>query len=53
MTPDHAIAQAARLLEFAEAETDLAKMERWEHLADSWVNIAALLAEHVDARGPS
>lgn len=48
MTGQQAIANAARLLDHAELETDLSKMERLEHLADTWVNIAGLLAEHSD-----
>lgn len=38
-----AIANAGRLLEFAEMETDLAKMERYEKLGDSWISLASLL----------
>jgi len=38
-----ALADAARLLHHAELECDLAKMERIEKLADSWINIASLL----------
>jgi len=35
---------ASRILQHAEMETDLAKMERLEKLADSWVNMAAVLS---------
>lgn len=38
-----AFSDAARLLHNAELECDLAKMERVEKLADSWINIAAML----------
>ncbi len=37
------LAEAARLLHYAELETDLAKMERYEKLADSWIDIAMML----------
>lgn len=45
ITADMALANAARLLQFAEAETDMAKMERFEKLGDSWVSIAGLLIQ--------
>lgn len=45
MTFDEAIANAARLLQAAELETNLAMMERLEKLADSWVSIANLIRE--------
>jgi hypothetical protein len=38
-----ALANAARLLNHAELECDLAKMERYEKLADSWIGIASML----------
>ncbi len=38
-----ALANAARLLHNAEMETNLALMERLEHLADSWLAIASML----------
>ena len=38
-----ALETAARLLHHAELECDLAKMERYEKLADSWINIASML----------
>ena len=38
-----ALSNAARLLRYAEMECDLAKMERIEKLADSWINIASML----------
>jgi hypothetical protein len=43
MTFESALGNAARLLQGAEMETDLKKMERYEHLADSWVAIAGLI----------
>jgi hypothetical protein len=45
MTFEDAIANAARLLQAAEGETNLAVMERLEKLADSWVSIANLIRE--------
>lgn len=42
-TVDAALANAARLLQAAELETNHMTMERLEKLADSWVNIAGLL----------
>lgn len=45
MTFDQALANAARLLQAAEAETNLALMERLEKLADSWISIANLIRE--------
>jgi hypothetical protein len=42
---DRALANAARLLNAAEVETNLLLMERLEHLADTWVGIAGLLHE--------
>jgi hypothetical protein len=43
LTVDVALGNAARLLRNAEAETNLALMERIEKLADSWIGIAGLL----------
>lgn len=43
LTVDVALGNAARLLAFAEGETNLAAMERMEKLADSWTAIASLL----------
>lgn len=43
MTTDEALENAVRLLQAAEIETDLAKMERYEKLADSWIAVANLL----------
>jgi hypothetical protein len=43
VTFQSAVANAARLLNNAELECDLAKMERIEKLADSWISIAAML----------
>ncbi len=45
LTFAQALANAARLLNNAEAETNLMLMERVEKLADSWVNIAALILQ--------
>lgn len=45
LTFDEAMANASRLLINAETITDLALMERLEHLADTWVGIAALIHE--------
>lgn len=45
VSTDEALGNATRLLQMAEAETNLALMERLEKLADSWVQIAALLAD--------
>lgn len=45
LTVQVALANAARLLRDAEIETNLAMMERVEHLADSWLSMAALLAQ--------
>ncbi|WP_336214401.1 hypothetical protein [Nonomuraea sp. LPB2021202275-12-8] len=40
------MANATRLLNFAEVETtNMALMERLESLADSWLTMAALIAE--------
>ena len=44
MTSQSALVNAARLLHAAELETNLALMERLEHLADTWVAIANMLA---------
>ncbi|MFI9331992.1 hypothetical protein ACIGZJ_31175 [Kitasatospora sp. NPDC052868] len=40
VTVESALANAARLLGFAENETNLALMERYEALADSWNSLA-------------
>jgi hypothetical protein len=45
MTADECLASAKRLLEFAELETDLAKMKAYNDLADSWISVAAALME--------
>lgn len=42
-TVDTALANAARLLQAAELETNHMTMERLEKLADSWVSIAGLI----------
>lgn len=43
VTFQSALDTAARLLRNAELESDLARMERCEKLADSWINIASML----------
>jgi hypothetical protein len=45
MTSEEAIENAARMLRFAEGETDLAKMERFIEIADGWKCIAAVINE--------
>lgn len=45
MDAQTAVENAARLLRAAEMETDLAKMERYSDLADSWLAMASLLIE--------
>lgn len=44
-----AVENAVRVLKHAEGETNLAAMERMEHLADSWLGLARMLLdrEHV------
>lgn len=42
-TRDEALANAARLLRWAEAETDLTRMERLTELGNSWLTLAAVL----------
>lgn len=42
---DEALGHASRLLINAETITDHSLMERLEHLADTWVNIAGLILE--------
>lgn len=49
VTCDEAIANAVRLLQAAETETNLMLMERLECLADSWLGVAALLREREGA----
>jgi hypothetical protein len=49
LTMDTALHNAERLLNAAEVETNLPLMERLEHLADTWVGIAALLHEREKA----
>jgi len=44
-TAAEALANARRLLYAAEAETNLPLMERLEKLADSWIQMAALIVE--------
>ncbi|MER7833488.1 hypothetical protein [Streptomyces sp. NPDC095602] len=45
VSPDEALANAERLLKNAELETNLPLMERLEGLADSWLQMAALLMQ--------
>lgn len=45
ITVESALGNAARLLCSAELETNLPLMERLEHLADSWITIARVLAD--------
>lgn len=49
MTSGEAIENAVRLLHAVEQETDRALMERWNALADSWLEVAALLNERENA----
>ncbi|GAA4928822.1 hypothetical protein GCM10023224_05170 [Streptomonospora halophila] len=41
-TKGESMASAARLLRWAEGETDLARMERFTDLAQCWINLASL-----------
>ncbi|MEK9524024.1 hypothetical protein MIU24_32325 [Streptomyces venezuelae] len=45
MTSAEAIDNAVRILQAAEAETNLALMERLDELASSWLAVANLLSE--------
>jgi hypothetical protein len=45
MTFEDAVENSCRLLQFAEFETDLAKMGRFIELADMWKCIASVLVE--------
>lgn len=45
MTFEEAIGNAARLLEHAELETDLSKMQVYGGIADSWTTISALMLQ--------
>jgi hypothetical protein len=45
VTVAEAVSNAARLLRHAELETNLATVERLDSLADSWLNMAALLSQ--------
>ncbi|GAB3693505.1 hypothetical protein [Nocardiopsis oceani] len=47
-TLGHALHQAARILEWAEGETDLAKAKLFGDLADSWLGMASILAERAE-----
>ncbi|WP_171074358.1 hypothetical protein [Nonomuraea basaltis] len=49
VTFNEAVINAARLLMNAELEPDLARMERVESLADSWIGIAVVLAGRDDS----
>lgn len=44
-TVEQALANAARLLEQAEMETNLALMERLDEMASTWLGMAQLLME--------
>ncbi|MEU0236762.1 hypothetical protein ABZ234_03660 [Nocardiopsis sp. NPDC006198] len=46
LTFEGCMANASRLLQFAEDETDLAKMSQYNELAQTWINLASL---HQDA----
>lgn len=48
-TPTEALANAARLLAWAEAELDLARMAQYNDLAQTWVNLASLTQEPEEA----
>jgi hypothetical protein len=43
VTFEQAIENAARCLQNAEGETNLAVLEQLEHLADSWISLANTL----------
>jgi hypothetical protein len=45
MEAQEAIANAARLLQAAEMEMDLAKMKAYDDLASTWLGMAHLLVE--------
>jgi len=45
MDAHEAMANAARLLQAAELETDLAKMKAYDDLASTWLGMAHLLLE--------
>lgn len=45
-TRDEALANAARLLYWAEAERDLALMERITELGNSWLTLGSVLDGH-------
>lgn len=42
-TFDEAMANAARLLRWAEGENDLARMKAYDDLASSWAGVGALM----------
>lgn len=44
--PDTAAANAARLLEQAEAETDRGLVELYVRIAETWTTLAGIAAEH-------
>lgn len=44
-TKDEALANAARLLEWAEVEVDLARMERLTELGNSWLSLASVIQD--------
>jgi len=41
-TYEGCMANAARLLQYAEGETDLAKMSQYNEVAQTWINLASL-----------
>jgi hypothetical protein len=45
LTVNRALGNAVRILRNAEMERDLALMERLTDLADSWIGVAALIAQ--------
>ena len=45
MDAQTAIDNAARLLQWAEGENDLAKMKAYDDLASTWLGMASLLQE--------
>lgn len=48
--PTDAIDNAARLLQAAEVETNPQLMERLDEMAATWLRMAELLIEHVEAQ---
>lgn len=50
MKPTEAVDNAARLLRAAEVETNPQLMERLDDMAMTWLRMAELLIEHVEAQ---